>query len=860
MSKRFSAVVLTVISMWLVSCAPGEDKAQPGSTEPRSGPVAEKEVLYLARDGASDYRIVLASSASPSEKRAAEELRSYFKTCTGVDLPIVEEPPLEDVPMIVLGCGSAAQGVGVDPKAEEFGEQGYVLRTVSPHIVIAGTRGAGTLYGTYDFLENLLGVRWYAPGVTRTPQVAEVPLPHIDKLVRPAFAWRHASYAWPGRDAAFLAHVQDNNGNGDAENPHGLQYAFDGRAHSYFRYVSPDEFFAAHPEYFSEIGGVRQGFETQLCLTNPDMLELVTKRMLQRMAEMPQCRQHNFSQMDYYNYCQCDRCTAINEKYGTMGGTQYWFLNQLAERTAKVYPEKLIGTLAYIYTEEPPKGLKLHPNIAVWLCHMYPSCDSHPIAACPLNAEYKRRALEWSKNCSHLYVWHYIIDFAHYYTPFPNFRAMAADMKFYRDIGVEGIYLQGMSARGGGGEFNLLRPYYGMKLVWDPDQNPDTIMKDFLEGYYGAAWEPIWNYIKLLHDKVEREDIHMHLYTNPAQGYLTDDVMADAAELFDQAERAVAEDAELLERVRVARMPLTYARLFPCNGYRIEGGKLIFEGEFAQMAETQAFLDRMKRHGFKTLREWMGEPEQLLLFCPAMNTPMDIVTVSNSFLTVDVVPFLGGRALRITERESGECATDYNTARNLHFPFAGGEETRLGGIFEAHVAGNMDMYNVVEQTDESVTVETQTRNGFTIRRVLTLLPDRPVLNVKTVVTNLRDAPREARVRSHLELDLGDLAETRVRFSSRNGEDVEKDMRPIIAGLREGEHYYRGNAPKGAWTFTGTKNLEVTQTFDDGELDFTWLYAYPDYLGELEVEVWAKPVQLKKDESTTLSHTIEVRPL
>ena len=54
------------------------------------------------------------------------------------------------------------------------------------------------------------------------------------------------------------------------------------------------------------------------------------------------------------------------------------------------------ASIAYTYTEQPPVGLELHPNVAVWLCHMFPSCDSHPIATCRLNADYCRRALAWS--------------------------------------------------------------------------------------------------------------------------------------------------------------------------------------------------------------------------------------------------------------------------------------------------------------------------------------------------------------------------------------------------------------------------------------------------------------------------------
>jgi hypothetical protein len=815
-----------------------------------------QDTAYLLKAGVSSYRIHLESSASPSERHAAEELQSHFKACTGVELPIVTGQPAQAAPMIVLGCGALAQRLRVKPAPEELGEQGYVIRTVPPHVVIAGTRVAGTLYGVYDFLENCLGVRWYAPGVTKTPRITELPLPRVDKLVRPAFLCRDTSYAWPGGDADFHARQRENAGSAGPDNPQGIQHEHDGRAHSYFRYISPDEFFDTHPEYFSEIGGIRRREETQLCLSNPEVLQIVTERMLKRMAANPNARQYNFSQMDYYNQCQCPRCTEINRKYGTLGGTQFWFVNQLAERTSKVYPDKLIGTLAYTYTEEPPKGLVMHPNVAVWLCHMYPSCDSHPIATCPLNADYKRRAIAWSKICSHLYVWHYIVDFAHYYNPFPNFGAMAADMKFYRDIGVEGIYLQGMGHGGGGGEFSLLRPYYGMKLLWDPDQDPEALIRDFLEGYYGAAAEPIHSYIKLLQAKVDTDNIHMHLYTNPAQGYLTDEILAQAMALFDQAEAAVQGDPELLERVRVARMPLTYARVFPRNGYTIENGALRFKGPFAPVAEVTDMATRMRAHGFNALREmaWI-EAGQLPMLAMLMSSPIPCPSIGNKHLTVDVSPFLAGRALRITDLRSGECVTAHNTTRSLLFPFCGGEETRMGGTYSW--GGSFEQYSVAEKTDTSIAL-VATVGSLSLRRTLTLAPDAPILTIAAQLTNTGEKPSRANLRSHLELDLGDLKGTKVRFTDRSGQNIERDMPPIIAGLREGEHYLDQKAPKGSWTFTGTKGLEVTQTFDDGQLDFAWLYAYPDYLNELEVELWAKPMILAPGESVTFRHTLEVR--
>ena len=759
--------------------------------------------------------------------------------------------------MIVLGCGPVARGLGVDPDPASLGEQGFLLRTVDPHVVIAGTREAGTLYGVHRFLESTLGVRWFAPGVTRTPLVTDLEIPPVDALVKPAFFWRHTSYEWPGGDDDFFAHQGDNDGSGGPDNPQGIQFRHDGRCHTYFRFVSPDEFFDTHPEYFSEIGGVRVREETQLCLTNPDVLEIVTERMLARMADQPTVLQHNFSQMDHYNYCTCEKCSAMNAKYGTLGGTQFWFVNQLAERTSQVFPDKVIGTLAYMYTEEPPVGLEMHPDVAVWLCHMFPSCDSHPVATCPLNADYKRRALAWSALAHHLYIWHYVTDFTHYYNPFPNLRALVQDIRFYRDIGVEGIYLQGMGNSGGGGEFSLLRPYLGMKMLWDPDQDPDVLRREFLEGYYGPAAQPIEDYIQLLHDKVEQDNVHMHLYTNPAQGYLTDAVMDQAEVYFNVAERAAKVNLDLLERVRVARMPLSYARSFPRNGYDIVGNRIVWRGGIACLGEVIEFLARMEAHGFKVVRERSGAPEFMLLPYLMMKSEPRLVTLRSDHLTVDAVPILAGRALRITHNATGECVTAYDVKENLFYPFAGGLEDRVGDGFEFF--GWVEPGIMTNRSDRSITTSLDTVDGFNVERTMTLDPDAPVLHVTTRLTNPGDAPRQARLRSHLELNLGDVATTRVRFTSLAGEAVDQDMAGVIAGLREGEHFYAENAPRGAWTFSGSKGLEVTQRFDSEALDYTWLVAYPDTLNELEVELWAKRRTLGPGESLELAQEIEVRP-
>jgi siroheme synthase len=812
------------------------------------------EPVPLVADGQSDHVILLSDGASASEKNAAAELQAYLLEATEFELPILEAPPAAGTPTIVIGRGTLASQLGVEPTDQELGEQGFYWKTEPPHIVIAGTAAAGTLYGVHRFLEDVVGVRWYAPGVVHVPQLSELMVPPLDGVVSPAFLWRHTSYNWPGKDDAFLTRKGDNSGDKTADHEWGAEHAHDGRAHSYFWYVSPEEFFDEHPEYFSEIGGARIRDETQLCLTNPDVLDIVTERMLQRMADKPHARQHNFSQKDRYNYCTCDACSAMNAKYETTGGTQFWFVNELAKRTTEDYPEKLIGTLAYMYTEEPPVELEMHPNVAVWLCHMYPSCDAHPIATCPHNADYKRRAESWSELVQHLYIWHYIVDFTHYYNPFPNFRAMAADMKFYRDIGVEGIYLQGMGHSGGGGEFSLLRPYYGMKLLWNPDRDPEALRAEFLQGYYGDAAPHIESYLEMLLDEVTDNDIHMHLYTNPGQGYLSDSIMVQADEFFDAAEVAVAADSELLERVKVARMPLLYARFFPRNGYEFAADKLNWMGEMATIPQIKEFLDRMAAHGFQTVREVGGDPSLVALLGSIFQSPLPVKSIENEHLRVEVLASLGGRALRVMHKGSGQQITASNVIPNLFFPFAGGLEDRVGGTFEAY--GWVEPATVISHDDLSVTTTQTTLNNYAVKRTFALSSNGSEITQTTELTNLA-AAREDRFRFHMELDLGELEETVVEFASIGGEEVTQTMGPVISGLREGVHFYDLDAPDGSWTLLGSNGLAVTQSWDVQQFEFTWLYSYPASLNELEVEVWTPKLTFESGETRTFSQTVSV---
>ena len=231
------------------------------------------------------------------------------------------------------------------------------------------------------------------------------------------------------------------------------------------------------------------------------------------------------------------------------------------------------------------------------------------------------------------------------------------------------------------------------------------------------------------------------------------------------------------------------------------------------------------------------------------------MTLQNDSLTVDVVPQLAGRALRISHKATGQTVTAYDVRKGLFYPFSGGLEERIGT--SATAFGWVEPAGAGAVTARSVTVTSTTFDGAGLKRTYTLDPVAPVLHVETTVTNTGTASSSVVPRAHLELDLGDLHQTRMAFTQRSGAKVDEDMTATIAGMREGRHFYDQDAPAGTWTFSGTKGLKVTQTFDDAGTDSTWVYAYPETLNEVEVEVWAKARTLQPGESMAVTRDLRV---
>ncbi|MDH5399762.1 MAG: DUF4838 domain-containing protein, partial [Cyclobacteriaceae bacterium] len=500
---------------------------------------AAGQLIITNGDSTTRYRIVIPAAASEYEKEAGRVLQNHLLQISGTAIPQVTDEAPEYAYEIVLGQNARLDGENIN--FNDLEADGFLIRTRGKKLIIAGGNYKGTLYGVYTFLENYLGCRLYTPQVKVVPEQSRIIIGSINDQQVPAISYRTTHYksAW---DKEYVAwHKLDHDENG--ERPDWGMWV-----HTFHALVPPDVHFIEHPEYFSLVNGKR--IPTQLCLTNPEVLEIVVQNLRKEIAQNPDAVYWSVSQNDNRNYCTCDNCTAIDDREGTPAGSIVQFVNQVADR----FPDKIISTLAYEYGRKAPKTLKPRDNVNIMLCSI--EVYRHlAIADDPESEDFVRDVEEWGKIANDIIVWDYVIQFPNLISPFPNLHVIKPNLQFFMENGVTAMFEQGN--REVGGEFAELRAYLISKLMWDPNADVALLMDDFLNGYYGKAGPFIKTYIDDMTEALLKSGAPLRIFGSPKEAtssYLTPELITHYEDLFDQAEAAVGDSSEVLERVRIARL------------------------------------------------------------------------------------------------------------------------------------------------------------------------------------------------------------------------------------------------------------------------------------------------------------------
>ncbi|MBE6790941.1 MAG: DUF4838 domain-containing protein [Ruminococcaceae bacterium] len=475
--------------------------------EAYSAPVIETPV-YIVENEKSEYYIVTSDEHGIAVDTAARELQSYIEKISGVILPVTTEGLLPDgAKAVFLGETAVSENTGID--YSEISEDGFLLFCDGENLIIRGEDDRGTLFGVYTFLEEYLGVRWFTPTLERVPESEDVVIDkNLNRIVEPSFAVRRNDTM--GTNEAYRARTRMNvSFHKNAEEYGGtLTYSlWDATLIT----LVPKSLFSEHPEYFAmDENGNRH--TDHVCMTNPDVLELVVENCREIMTNATNGSKFiHIGQDDNINYCHCESCEALYEKYGAVSAPTLIFTNKLADILGPEFPDYTFTFYAYNETDRPPtdKTLRCRDNVAPVLCGLHKACRSHSLLECGaqdgddsflnLYGDPETTIAEdfkvWTEISDRTYIYDYTINFLFSQQFFSNFEYMQETMQYMHDIGITGyIYNCG---DGHPAAFNELRNYLLCKLQWDVNADVEYHMNDFLKAYYG---EEAAEYIKEIID------------------------------------------------------------------------------------------------------------------------------------------------------------------------------------------------------------------------------------------------------------------------------------------------------------------------------------------------------------------------
>ena len=484
--SKFISVILSVLLVFGVSACGKKQSADGNHTDG-----ASESDIYFVRNGRSEYRILLPEGADDVLLFAANELNYFLQETASLTLEVVYDDGTASVSDHYLSIGNTSlcekNSVSVD--YDDFGSDGYVVKTVENSVLMLGGGSLGSLYAVYEFTERNLGAKVYAE-----EEIFIQPSQNIKLLV---FNVKEI----PDIERRAISSYQVT-----ANQTHRRRLRFVSNSdnwtywtHSHFALMPKDTYYEEHKDWYSPDG-------TQLCLTNEKMTAQMITNVIEFLEEHPNDEYITLGQQDTNSFCTCPNCSPQVLKYGE-SGVMIRFINKVAEAVQKHFDENGSGrkirfaTYAYQKTQSPPvkyengkyKALddSVIPadNVAVLVAPLR-ACYCHSMLDPDCNAAAKQTIEGWNALGTTMYMRLYTAQYAYYFMPFMGWSQLAENYGHFADLNVKYIFDTAVGETVTPG-FQEMLAYVKSELMWNTSLDIRALMDDFMKHYYKQAYEPM---------------------------------------------------------------------------------------------------------------------------------------------------------------------------------------------------------------------------------------------------------------------------------------------------------------------------------------------------------------------------------
>lgn len=458
--------------------------------------------------GAARAVILVPPSAPALVNEAANELATYVQKSTGEMLPIMTEAQLlgsgtqyNGYARIYVGFVGAESDPTIPSALTGLDGDGYVIRTFGNTVTIIGPTVDGTRFGAVEFLERFVGVRWLMPTAIGddVPTTANLTVPVSNLRIAPVYTSRQVSGVTTGPGLADKSAWLTRN------RMHG-RISFHHSLHSMF---PPSLFATSHPEYYPILSGVRYIPQSdpatvykrtgwQPSFSEPGTVDVAVQYILDFFDSSPSAASFSLGINDSGGFSEADPNDpgGLNSQgYVGKSGVYYAWVNDVVSQVvAAGHGDKKFGLLAYTNVADPPAtaGFTLDPHVVPFFTRdRYGWVD-------PVYEQEEHAALATWNVVATQVAWYDYLYGAPYAVPrvFPH--QMAETYAYGAAQDVRAAYAEVYPNWGEGA-----KPWLFLKLLWNPNQNVDTLLDEwylravgsaaapYLKQYY-QAWETFW--------------------------------------------------------------------------------------------------------------------------------------------------------------------------------------------------------------------------------------------------------------------------------------------------------------------------------------------------------------------------------
>jgi len=541
------------------------------------GPMVAQEIatpvdhtLFLVKDHVAQATIVVEPPNSAKGIKAAKAIQDTVKQSTGAIIQIQDAPTPGNATIIIRSeTDSSLLSDAPTDKLVKNDRQWWRVKREGLTVLVAGN-DEGLRTGTFSaaalFLRETLGVNYFhfGPDGLVIPSSADLVVKDLDKTVIPAFGYR-ALYPYHCSPTANLAADSDYMKWVMWTSQPGVPTQ---HQHIFENIFPPEHYFKAHPEYYSELRGVRTVSDPagwQPCTSNPEVIRLTVEHVRRWLDAHPDQISASVSMNDSSTFCECAECKKLDGPEPEVGPAHraVLFANAVASEIAKSHPGRKVGFYAYHHLVNPPHGVQCLDNVAVIFADSF-ACAVHKLGdpQCGLALDSLARLKKWCAIAKNVVFYDYLGPSGEFLgTPYVNLQRLTDNAKTLQQIGVNGITYDAHFAPGPMG----LQYWAAVQLAVDPSLTASGILDTFCSGLYGPASEEMKLYYTTIEKAYASSGFHANWVTWAFPGTLhvwKAPLFQQLSSILDRAAKLVAPDSLSGKNVQQQKLILDYTQKY----------------------------------------------------------------------------------------------------------------------------------------------------------------------------------------------------------------------------------------------------------------------------------------------------------